>query len=300
MPLEELEQELRALIQEPNTINEIADILFPGVSGYPEVKLGLMCLMANQWDAQDSRERIHVLLYGKPGTGKTALMSPLEENWGAKYISMDPSAASLKSDARRKDKGAQIFNKCDGGIVCIDDFELMSDKNTLRDIMEKGKYTDTKGGVDEEYNSHCRILAASNDLHKIPAPIISRFDLIFKFIHPNIHQSMDIVRQILNGGSDKPDSLPMLQHYIYLVQIHEPKTVQRNEIEMQFEDYFKKYGIPTEEGEEGGKEGRWINSIMRIAKALARLHLSDLGPEEVKCALAMKHKSDAVIVRELK
>lgn len=250
--------------------------------------------MANKWDGKD-RERIHILLHGKPGTGKTALMFPLEENWDAKYISIDPSAASLKSDARRKDKGAQIFNKCNGGIVEIDDFELFSDPNSIRDVMEKGKYTDAKGGADEVYDAFIRIIAATNDISRIPAPILSRFDLVYKFSYPTIGQSMDIVRQMLNANEDTMDYLPMLQHYMHLVQAHEPQTVDKDKIEKCFEIYFQKYGHPTDVGDPGGKEPRWINSVMRIAKALARLHISDLGQYEVKCALAMKHESDEVI-----
>lgn len=289
----ELEQKLRAQLKKPGTIETFEDLLFPGVAGYHEVKFGLLCLMANVWDGAD-RERIHVLLHGKPGTGKTALMWPLEENWGAKYISMDPSAASLKADARREDRGAMIFNKCDGGIVQVDDFELMKNKNLLRDVMERGTYSDSKGGIDDEYDAHCRIIAATNDLTRIPAPITSRFDLIFKFDAPTLQQSMDIVRQMLNTGENEIDYLPIMRHYIYLVQTHEPTTVEKDKIEKQFEKYFRKYGLPTDNGP-GGKEGRWIATIIRLSKAIARIHLSDIGPDEIAQALRMKHDSDEVV-----
>ena len=192
--LPNLEKKLRKLLANPDTIPTFTDLLFPGVSGYPEVKLGLLCTMANQYDTPTERERIHTLLFGKPGTGKTALMWPLEQNWGAKYISMDPSAASLKADARKKDRGSMIFNKYDGGVVCIDDFELMTGMNTLRDIMERGSYSDSKGGTDEEHLARCRLVCATNDLREIPIPIVSRFDHVFKFEYPTLSQSMDIVR----------------------------------------------------------------------------------------------------------
>ena len=257
-----------------------------------------MCMMANQYDGT-YRERIHILLHGKPGTGKSALMQPLEENWGAKYISMDPSAASLKSDARRKDRGAQIFNKSDGSIVCIDDFELMQDKNALRDVMEKGQYSDTRGGADEIYDAHCRILAATNDMHKIPVPIVSRFDIVFKFSYPTLSQSMDIVRQMLYENEDEINYLPMLNHYIYLVNCHQPKVIEKKKIETQFKKYFQEYGIPTEGGEDGGKEGRWIRSIDRISKSLARLHLSDVGPDVIETALEIKHESDETVKKNI-
>jgi len=292
--LPDLEKELRKLIREPGTIERFTDLLFPGVSGYPEVKLGLLCLMANQYDTPTERERIHTLLFGKPGTGKTALMFPLEQDWGAKYISMDPSAASLKSDGRKKDRGSMIFNRYDGSIVCIDDFELMTGMNTLRDVMERGRYSDVKGGENEEYLARCRLVCATNDLRKIPSPIVSRFDHVFKFEYPTLDQSMDIVRQILYDNENDINYLPILCHYIYLVQTHEPKTVQKKKIEEKFKAYFEKYGI-----EGAGKEGRWINSIARTAKALARLNLGDIGPAEIEKALRIKNKSDEIIKKNV-
>ena len=299
MPLPELEKELRLLLKDPATIPAFADLLFPEISGYPDVKLGLMCMMASQWDAPNQRERIHVLLHGKPGTGKSALMLPLEQNWNAKYISMDPSAASLRADARKKDRGSQIFNKADGGIVCVDDFELMQDKNILRDIMERGYYSDSKGGVDEEYAARCRILAATNDMHKIPMPIVNRFDLVFKFSYPTVGMSMEIVRQMLSTETQEIDYLPMLQHYIYLVNTHEPSAINKKEIERCFEEFFNKYGLPTDTGEKGGKEGRWIATIIRLSTSLARLNLGDIGPATIEQALKMKHRSDEIVKKNM-
>ena len=88
--------------------------------------------------------------------------------------------------------------------------------------------------------------------------------------------------------------LPILCHYIYLVQTHEPVTVKKKEIEQKFKEYFEKYGI-----EGAGKEGRWINSIARTAKALARLNLGDIGPAEIEQALKIKHKSDEVVKKHV-
>ncbi len=299
LPLSELESQLRDLLKDPDTVPHFAELLFPGVSGYPEVKLGLLCLLVNEWDSPGQRERIHVLLHGKPGTGKTALMAPLEQNFSAKYLSMDPRSSSLKSDGRKKDRGAQIFNKCNGGIVCIDDFELMTDQNSLRDVMEKGQYTDASGGTDTLYNAYVRIVAATNDIRKVPTPIVSRFDLVFKFNAPTLNQSMNIVRQMLSDDESDIDYLPMLRHYLYLAHTWKPKTVHKRKIEQCFEAYFRENGLPTEEGP-GGKEGRWIATIIRLSNALASIGLTDIGPAQIEQALKIKHRSDEIVRKELK
>jgi len=268
--------------------------MFPGVAGYPDVKYGMMNMLVNQWDGT-TRDRIHILLYGKPGTGKTALMEPLETDHGALYISMDATAASLRGDGRKEDQGAKIFNECDGEIICIDDIEKMKNMDLLRDIMEKGVYTVTKGGTHVEYDGHCRIVAATNDIKRMPYPIRSRFDLVYMFKFPTLEQSMSIVHQMLRTDAEDSNPGPFLAHYINLAKSHEPETVEPNHIEDRFQNYFENYGIPTDDGEPGGKEGRWVAGIFRLARAIARLNLDNLGPEQIAQALEMKHTSDEVL-----
>lgn len=293
----ELEHKIKELVTEnDHAIPELCELLFPNVSGYSDVKLSLMCMMANPYDGE-RRERIHVLLHGKPGCGKTALMEPLEANWGALYLSMDPSSASLKGDGRKDDHGIKKLHQYDGGIVCIDDFELMKELNTLRDVMESGKYTITKGGTHTEYAARCRIIAATNDIAKVPAPVINRFDLIHKFDAPTIQQSMAILDLMLGENPDEVNYQPMLQYYYSFVNAHDPVYTPKPEIREIFKVHFEKYGRPIESGQEGkeGKEGRWIAGVLRVAKALARLGLTDIGPDQISQALEMKQQSDQII-----
>lgn len=290
----ELEFKIRHLLTRPDAIPAIADLLFPGVAGYTDVKFGMMCMLVNQWDS-DTRDRIHVLLYGKPGTGKTMLMEPLERNYNALYISMDATAASLRGDARKDDHGAKIFNECHGGIICMDDIEKMKDQDVLRDVMESGRYTVTKGGEHVEYEGECRIVAATNDITKMPVPVRSRFDLVFKYDFPTIQQAMGIVEQLLNRRESLVNYDPLLSHYIEMAKAHEPEIVEKAKISTLFEEYFKENGHPTDAGEPGGKEGRWIVGIFRLAKAIARLNLGTLGPDQIAQALAMKKQCDEVL-----
>ena len=290
----ELEFQIREYVQQPRAIPTLADLMFPGVSGYTDVKIGMMCMLVNQWDS-GTHDRIHILLYGKPGTGKTILMDPLEKNHGALYISMDATASSLRGDGRKDDHGAKIFNECDGEIICIDDIEKMKDMDVLRDVMESGRYTVTKGGEHVEYDGHCRIVAATNDLSKMPIPIRSRFDLIYLYNFPTLKQSMDIVHRMLHQQENVINYNPLLSHYIQLAQLHEPEVNNKEEIEGLFQDYFEKHGHPTDDGEPGGKEGRWIASVFRLAKGKARIQLTDIEPIEIAAALEMKHTSDKVL-----
>ena len=266
------------------------DMVFPSISGYNDVKTCLLCLLANQWDGKN-RERLHILLYGKPGCGKTALMEPLEKNWGAIYLSMDPSGASLKGDSRKEDNGAKILNQADGRVVCIDDIELMKEMNVIRDVMERGSYTITKNGKHVEYDARCRFVAATNDIKKMPFPIVSRFDLVFNFSYPTIQQSIDILHSLLEDEEEDINNEALINHYFYLVQTHTPHVTNKAEVESIVRDNLEEFGADTGEG----KEGRWMAGILRLAKANARIHLGDVGPEQIEWALMMKRNSDKVL-----
>ena len=291
----ELQQEMRADITHPQFLPKITKLLFPDVSGYDNVKLALLCLLSNQWDGKH-RERIHILLYGKPGCGKTVLMEPLERNWGALYLSMDPTACTLRGDSRKEDGGARLFNQYHGGIITIDDIELMKGVNALRDVMEIGRYTVSKNGIHNEYDAQVRIVAATNDVRLVPPPIVSRFDLIFKFDYPTIQQSLDILHNLLQEGDETSNSEAYINFYFYMVQTHEPKVTDKNAIKLLVKGDLETYGIDKDEG----KEGRWIAGILRLAKAYARIRLTDIGAEEIEWALAMKRQSDEVIKNVLK
>jgi uncharacterized protein YqeY len=44
----------------------------------------------------------------------------------------------------------------------------------------------------------------------------------------------------------------------------------------------------------GGRSGRWIASVYRISRAIAKMRMKSMGPTEVVEALDMKCKSDKI------
>lgn len=262
--------------------------------GRTDVKQGLLCSLVNQYDSEigvtrKRRERIHVLLCGTPGTGKTIPLEYLARSWEAIYISADPSAATLKGDSRRSNKGVQIFNAYNGGIVCIDDVELMKDIDTMRDVMESGKYTIDKGGVHEEYESQCRIIAATNELESIPPAILSRFDLIYDFDKPSVDESISIAKNLLDIDdfySDIELQNDFIDSYIKVATQFIPEKENKDEIINIMSETFNKIG---------GKTGRWTASIYRIARAIAKIRMKPWGPDEIILALNMKQQTDDIL-----
>ena len=279
------------ITSDPESVKIMADIIFPDISGCYDAKMGLMCMLANSTDNSLKRKRLHVLLHGVPGTGKSELSNVITSDFGGLKLTCDPKSSALKGDGRRGDGGVKLLHLYSGRPVVIHDIELTKDIDALRDVMEDGMYTLTSGGEHHEYEARCSVVGSSNDVHKISDAILSRFDLVYKFEIPTPAQSMDIVYDILNGGEQKCVDLQFKRLYINMVQEHEPEYAYREEASELYKEFFKKHG---------GKTGRYIQGIDRIAKALAKLKFSHITPETVELAMKMKLESEKVVTEATK
>jgi len=268
----------------------LSRVFCPEYIGRQDVKRGMLCMLSSPLDTRYHRERIHILLHGYPGCGKTVFLEHLKHNWGAHLSTADPRASSLKGDARRTDLGSQIFRQYSGYPVCLDDIEKMTDVDILRDVMESGYYTITKGGINEEFEAQCRIVGATNDITSLSTAMKSRFDLVYKFEKPSIHDSVAILRDMLRreiSGEDKELSVDYLKNHMYVSQCWYPDITDPDTLCEIAEEDMSVYG--------SGEDGRWLNSILRIARGIARVRLSDIGTDELQVALGMKRLSDSVI-----
>jgi len=260
--------------------------IVPELEGYEDLKRKLFLLLLTPLDETPTqRDRLHLLMYGSPGTGKTVILRWLHRTFDAIYLTQDTTIASLKADARRKDLGVQILAKAHGNIVCFDEFSLLKGREELRDAMEDGYYKIAKSGKEVVMPAQIRVVAATNEV-KLSEAMIDRFDFVVHFEDPSPDLSTNIAKRLTRiYAGIIPTNTEELKQYIDFLNEFDPKIPKDilHGFDRIWEAYFTLKGI--------GYHGRWIASVLRIAKAIAKAHRRDIMPEDVVDAIKMKDES---------
>ncbi len=263
---------------------QLRELIAPNIVGMEDVKESvLLQLFAD--------ERVHILLLGDPGTGKTDVLRAAADlapksSFG---LGSGTSGAGLTVTVQGDEIIKGLLPRAHNGLSCIDELNLMKSKDRagLLNAMEKGFVSYDKGNKHLQVDADVKVLASANpegdqfagwmvDTLKKQLPfdpaLLSRFHLVFLVRKPDVEEFKDITKEIVSGEQKEVSEKEkkFVQDYIEHAQgLHVKFDDKLESLVTDFVEDVKanedKYLIDV--------SPRLVVGIMRLAKARARLYL---------------------------
>jgi DNA replicative helicase MCM subunit Mcm2 (Cdc46/Mcm family) len=283
--------------EEGNPLDYLSQLICPHLVGKEWVdirKAGLMMLLTQNESQNKTRMRLHSLLVGKPGTGKTEYLFWWRENLQGILINAELcSKTGLVGDARGHRVTAGLLADYDGNFVLADELDKMPmrDQNGLLQAMEEGQYIIVKGKHRTPFKAEVRIIGSTNEISKIQKPLLDRFDFVYSCKTATREERADQVSKIVHSfmGKDEGEYASIVKGYVDWLGNFDPVILSSDDLR-EVISMIKKYILRTHTEIDEVSYRSLECSILRIAWAMAKIRKKNIEKQDVIEAIIFKDR----------